>query len=165
MAHPDDLMQKALSVFPEATVGEDNEGQLIVYTGWYRDPDDEDNLYLKDDSDEIPEVFDMEKSLEAVPHEPVVSSTPLVDNAGTEARQEALGGAMILDVAEYFEEQADTAFLEGLVSRAIDEAWRQSDMTEMDQVTRKRFKHLIIGKALMMVAEDQFTMAAAVVGQ
>jgi hypothetical protein len=29
----DDLMKKLLEMLPGATVGEDNEGQLIIYTG------------------------------------------------------------------------------------------------------------------------------------
>ena len=31
----EEIFDKVLSVLPEATVGEDNEGQLIVYTNLY----------------------------------------------------------------------------------------------------------------------------------
>ena len=32
--HFDDIMEMMLDIFPEMELGEDNEGQLIVYTGW-----------------------------------------------------------------------------------------------------------------------------------
>jgi len=32
--HYDDIMKMMLDLFPEMELGEDNEGQLIVYTGW-----------------------------------------------------------------------------------------------------------------------------------
>jgi hypothetical protein len=32
--HYDDIMKMMLDIFPEMELGEDNEGQLIVYTGW-----------------------------------------------------------------------------------------------------------------------------------
>lgn len=35
----DDLIKEVLDILPEATVGEDNEGQLIVYTNLYVDKD------------------------------------------------------------------------------------------------------------------------------
>jgi hypothetical protein len=32
--HFDDIVRIMLDIFPEMELGEDNEGQLIVYTGW-----------------------------------------------------------------------------------------------------------------------------------
>ena len=32
--HFDDIVRIMLEVFPEMELGEDNDGQLIVYTGW-----------------------------------------------------------------------------------------------------------------------------------
>ena len=32
--HFDDIMRMMLDIFPEMELGEDNDGQLIVYTGW-----------------------------------------------------------------------------------------------------------------------------------
>ena len=42
-------MKKALDAFPEALVGEDQEGYLTVTTGWKQDPDDPDSLYIPDE--------------------------------------------------------------------------------------------------------------------
>ena len=33
----DDVMRRVLQVFPHAELGEDNDGQLVVYTGLYLD--------------------------------------------------------------------------------------------------------------------------------
>ena len=35
--HYDDIMKMMLDIFPEMELGEDNDGQLIVYTGWTSD--------------------------------------------------------------------------------------------------------------------------------
>ena len=32
--HFDDIVRIMLDIFPEMELGEDNDGQLIVYTGW-----------------------------------------------------------------------------------------------------------------------------------
>ena len=32
--HFDDIVRIMLEIFPEMELGEDNDGQLIVYTGW-----------------------------------------------------------------------------------------------------------------------------------
>ena len=32
--HIDDIIPILLAIFPEMEVGEDNDGQLVVYTGW-----------------------------------------------------------------------------------------------------------------------------------
>ena len=32
--HIDDIMRIMLDIFPEMEVDEDNDGQLIIYTGW-----------------------------------------------------------------------------------------------------------------------------------
>ena len=42
--HFDDIMRMMLNIFPEMELGEDNDGQLVVYTGW--ECTSSDNMYV-----------------------------------------------------------------------------------------------------------------------
>jgi len=42
--HFDDIMRIMLDIFPEMELGEDNDGQLIVYTNW--ECTSSDNMYV-----------------------------------------------------------------------------------------------------------------------
>lgn len=47
----DDIMRKVLTIFPDAELGEDNDGQLIVHTGLVSKWDDDDwKPFEEDDS-------------------------------------------------------------------------------------------------------------------
>lgn len=46
----DAFMNKMLEAFPTAELGMDDEGQLVIYTGWYQDPDENEYIYLKSDN-------------------------------------------------------------------------------------------------------------------
>lgn len=48
----DAFMGKMLEVYPQAELGQDNDMQLVIYTGWYQDPDENEYIYLKDDEDD-----------------------------------------------------------------------------------------------------------------
>lgn len=37
MDRADEVLAKILSILPDAEIGEDNEGQILVYTGIYQD--------------------------------------------------------------------------------------------------------------------------------
>ena len=41
------FMHKMLEAYPLSEVSEDEEGQLIIHTGWYQDPDEPDYIYYR----------------------------------------------------------------------------------------------------------------------
>jgi len=51
--HIDDIMRMMLDIFPEMEVGEDNEGQLIVYTGWEACSSDGFYAPMKEENNEL----------------------------------------------------------------------------------------------------------------
>lgn len=46
-----EFTQRANALFPAGQVEEDDDGQQIIYTGWYRDPDEGDHVYTDGNAD------------------------------------------------------------------------------------------------------------------
>lgn len=52
--HFDDIVRIMLDIFPEMELGEDNDGQLIVYTGWEACSSDGFYAPMKQEGQEVP---------------------------------------------------------------------------------------------------------------
>ena len=46
----DDIMKAVLNIFPDAELGEDNDGQLVIYTGLIGNSEDDWNPIEEEDS-------------------------------------------------------------------------------------------------------------------
>lgn len=139
-----DFMDRMLNAFPNATVDEDAEGQVIVNTGWYRDPDDDTNLFLHGED------------------EPVVD-TPVVSSSTKEVRMEQMGDTGIQALAEYIEEQLDSTMARNIVDEALQQAALRIDLDNLSLEQVTRIQYTMFGRALLHVAEQQFILAAGLV--
>ena len=152
--------------------GEDSEGQVVINTGWYQDPDDPDNLYRKYDreEEEVPSQvegpagpFDPESSQAEKQLAQMVTDIPLARSSSQIVTTRNPDGGQIQAAAERIQEFVEGSWFSDLAEEAVGESYLDEERAALTSQQIGAIRHTIIGRALLYVAEQELIQAAGLV--